>query len=325
MNIYKLFYFVVCIFIFNACSSSKKQAELLEQTKPSWLKERPVISEYYIGIGIVPKVGSPTFYEDKARQRALADIAGQINTTVKSEAKFYQVEDGNGVHEYLQSRIKAQSNEYLEGYENVDKWEDLSNYYVYYCLSKSKYYALKEKRKNEAIAKASGYYKTAIRLEEQSAYIDAIVQYAVCIDVLSGYTNEATEAEINGNSVDLVSESIVRISNIIKSFNIVANAGITGSEIKGLQTSFTILSTERSPVFNIPAVFEYTGGFLVKDRVKTDDEGKVSFPDLPKSTGQQKLTLKIDLKNLGRQVSKNLLVRKIIENQKAAELQIVVN
>ncbi len=310
---------LVCSALFFSCSSQKKQTELLELSKPAWLKNRPMNMNYFYGIGIVSKVGASALYEEKAKERALADLAGQINTTIKSEATFYQVEDNSGIHEYLQSRIKAVSTEYLEGYEYVDKWEDLTNYYVFYKLSKTTFQEVKEKRKKEALAKAKMYYKQALIFEDQSMIMQAMGQYSNCIDLLSGYSNESTEVDMGDTTVDLMSTSMQRIENIIQGLSIEIIREV--SEVGGVK-AFKVKTESGIPVHNVPVRFEYTGGFLVKDRNKTDEEGEVLFPQLPSFSGKQTLTVFIDLVNMGRQVSKNLLVRKLIEKQKAAEVTI---
>ncbi len=314
---------VILILLFIGCSTAKKQAELLEQTKPLWLKERPIDNAYYCGIGIVPKVGSPMLYEDKAKERALADISSQISSTIKSEAILYQVEDKNGVRDFLQNRIKAVSEGYLEGYEYVDKWEDLSNTYVYYRLSKQVYKELKAKRKAEALKVGTEKYLTALKLKEEGNFVPSLEHFAACIDVLSGYMNELTIIDIEGNKVDLVSESSIEIARIIEKFsiNIKGNNAVSGSKDR-----ISIIYDGSVSVKNLPVKLEYSGGYLVNDRLKSDDDGLVSIPEISKGhgTSDQYLVIKIDLLYLGRQVTKNLYVRKIIENQKAAELTIDV-
>ncbi len=305
-----------------SCSSVKKQAELLEQSKPEWLKERPVNAAYYYGIGIVAKVGAPALYEDKAKERALADIAGQINSTVKSEAILYQVEDKNGVRDYLQNRIKSISSEYLEGYEYVEKWEDLSNVYVYYRLSKQKFLNIKESRKKEAFKLASEKYLAGMQQITQGNHVGAIEHFAVVIDALSGYLNESTTIDVEGKQTDLVSESINEISAIFKKLQILSgdNSAIN-IDVKLKNDVFVVYDPDKGGVFNMPVKFTFSGGYLVNDRVKSGEKGYVHLPELPeRNTIPQTLKVEVDLENMARQVTKNLYVRKIIENQKAAVL-----
>ncbi len=298
-----------------SCSSQKKQAELLEQSKPNWLKDRPVNSNYYFGIGITSKIGAPMLFEDKAKERALADISSQINSTIKAEAMFYQVEDKKGVHEYLQNRIKSTSSEYLEGYEYVEKWEDLSNVYAFYRLSKQKYQAVKTQRKNEAFKLASDKYLAGMLLIKQGAHINAIEHFALTIDALSGYLNESAVTNVQGKQVDLVSESTKEMNAIINGLKLKSN-----SDLILPSNFFMVRDAQDNSVSNLPIRLKYSGGYLVNDKVKTNDQGKIKMPELPTNTASQTLTIEIDLLNLSRQVTKNLYVRKIIEHQKAVSL-----
>jgi len=307
---------VILVFIVIGCSSAKKQAELLEQTKPAWLKERPVNPMYYYGIGITPKIGAPMLYEDKAKERALADISSQINSTIKSEAFYLQVEDKQGVHDYLQNRIRSVSSEYLEGYEYVDKWEDLSNVYAYYRLNKQKYQEIKAERKRKAILTASEKFIAAERLINEGAHVSAIEHYAWSIDVLSGYVNETVMTEIDGRSIDLLSESINGIKSIIHNLKVDFDSGL----------GFKLIDASGRVVTNMPLKLKYSAGYLTNDLMKTDSNGFVDWPVLPNSEKESSkiLTAEVDLVNLARQVSKNLYVRKIIEQQKAPNVVVEI-
>ncbi|TLX75198.1 hypothetical protein E9993_09865 [Labilibacter sediminis] len=301
-----------------SCGSKKKQAELLEQTKPHWLKERPINGGYYYGIGITPKIGSPMLYEDKAKERALADISSQINSTIEAEAILYQVEDKNGVMDYLQNRIKSTSAGYLEGYEYIDKWEDLSNVYVFYQLSKQKYREIMTRRKNEAMQSAKEKYLAGLGFLRAKSHVNAIEHFAMCIDVLSGYLNESTSTLIEGQNVDLVAESKGEITRLIGDLSLVQ------ADLNVATSGFIVYSTDDANVGNMPVRFKFAGGYLTNDLAKTDERGFVIFPELPKSENNEKhyLKVEIDLINLARQVTKNLYVRKVIEHQKAAEISV---
>lgn len=311
---------LVIVVVFSGCSTKKKQAELLEQTKPEWLKERPVNSAYYFGIGITTKIGSPMLYEDRAKDRALADISSQISSTIKSESMLYQVEDKNGIRDYLQNRIKSTTTEYLEGYEYVDKWEDLSNVYVFYQLSKQKYREIIAKRKAEAIQSAKEKYLAGLKFLQQKSHVNSIEHFALCIDVLSGYLNETTTTLMDGKMIDLVSASKGELTDIIRNMHMIKCDSMDVNRID--KPCVIVYSGDDSNVGNMPIRYRYSGGYLANDLVKTNDRGVAYFPELPKGKngGDQKLTAEIDLLNLARQVTKNLYVRKIIEQQKAAQI-----
>lgn len=314
-------YLLVIISLLFACSSQKKQAELLEQSKPIWLKQRPVNADYYYGIGIARKMGAAMLFEDKAKERALADISGQINSTIKAEAIFYQVEDKQGVKEYLQNRIKSTSSEYIEGYEYIDKWEDLSNTYAFYRLSKQKYQEVKTRRKNEAFKLASEKYLTGISMSNEGQHIPAIEHFALVIDALSGYLNGSTVTNVQGKQIDLVSESTKEINAIVQGLNFVSDVESTNPF-----GCFVVCDAQKKSVSNMPVQLKYSGGYLVNDKIKTDDTGRVILPKLSPTNNDadNALIVQIDLVNLGRQVTRNLYVRKIIEQQRANEVVVKI-
>jgi len=305
-----------------SCSSKKKEAELLELTKPEWLKNRPVSSGYFYGIGTTPKVGNALYYEDKAKERALSDLAKQINTKINSEQNMYRMEDNNGVYEYIQSRVKATSNEFLEGYEYLDKWEDLNNYYTYYRLSKSKFYALKAQRKEEALQQSLLKLEQANDAKQKNEVIFALEQYAAAIDAISGYLNEETSVTTASGKLDLFEESKEGIANLIQQLSLSYDKAVIyaqpNAKIPNGAASLLIHYNNHSPA-NIPIRFKYSGGFLVSDKFKSDTNGAINSPECTVGqSGKETLTANIDLKNLGRQITRNLIVRQLIEKQKTA-------
>lgn len=318
----------IALMLLTSCSSKKKEAEILELTKPEWLKDRPVSSTYFYGIGITPKVGGSLFYEEKAKERALADLSKQISTKITSEQSLYRMEDNKGVYEYLQSRVQARSDEFLEGYEYVDKWEDLSNYYAFYRLSKSEFYARKEQRKKDALQLSLQKYEQAQAAKEQADFILALEQYAAAIDAISDYLNEQTTIEVNGTTVDLFEVSKDALCDLIHAFSIEFQpeqiTALRQMKITEGRASLSVQCRQQA-AHNLPVRFSYSGGFLVTDKFKSDANGQVKSPaltfgDKPEET----LKATIDLQSLGRQITRNLLVRQIIEKQKPAASALLI-
>jgi hypothetical protein len=318
----------IALMLLTGCSSKKKEAEMLELTKPEWLKNRPVSSAFFYGIGITPKVGGSLFYEEKAKERALADLSKQISTKIISEQSLYKMEDNSGVYEYMQSRIQARSDEFLEGYEYVDKWEDLSNYYTFYRLSKSEFYARKEQRKKDALKLSLQKFEQAETAKAQSDFILALEQYAAAIDAISDYLNEQTTIETNGTTVDLFEASKDALSDLIHAFSITFQPKqITASpniKITEGQASLSV-QCQQQVAHNLPVRFSYSGGFLVTDKFKSDTSGLVKSPALTfGDKPEEMLSATIDLQSLGRQLTRNLLVRQIIEKQKPATSTLLI-
>nr|WP_319401934.1 LPP20 family lipoprotein [uncultured Carboxylicivirga sp.] len=324
----KIIYLFTLILLISACQSKKKQAELLELSKPEWLKSRPVSSNYFYGIGIAPKLGGSEYYTKKAKEKALADLAQQINTRVKSETNFTKTEDNSGVYEYIQSRINATSNEFLEGYKFVDSWEDKDNTYAFYQLSKTDFYSLKTERKNKAIELAWLKIQQALEQDKNNNMTEAIQLYASAIDALSGFLDQETSKIVNDEKIDLFETSKTGIIKLIEQLNIQCSTnnidGKAGNTIPN-GTASILVSLNHIPTTNIPVKFTYSGGYIINDKVVSDVNGKVKTPLLNynKKTTEQ-LDAEIDFVNLARKTSKNLLVRQLIENQKRQSCLITI-
>ncbi|MBS2213383.1 LPP20 family lipoprotein [Carboxylicivirga mesophila] len=313
---------ILALALLCSCSSKKKEAELLELSKPEWLKSRPVSSAYFYGIGTTPKVGGSVFYEEKAKEKALADLSKQISTKISSEQNLYRMEDNKGVYEYYQSRVRARSEEFLEGYEYVDKWEDLSNYYTFYRLSKSEFYARKEQRKKEALQLSLEKYQQAQTANEQANFVLAMELYASSIDAISDYLNEQTSVETTNGNLDIYEASKDALSQLINSLTIEFQPrelyASSNTKIKEGE-ALLVIQCQNQQAHNIPVQFNYSGGFLIADRFKSNAMGQVKSPALEYGNKpEETLKASIDLKSLGRQITRNLIVRQIVEKQKPA-------
>ncbi|WP_430815387.1 LPP20 family lipoprotein [Carboxylicivirga sp. RSCT41] len=326
----KLFTYLCLLIVFMAgCSSKKKEAELLELSKPQWLKERPVSNSYFYGIGTTPKVGGTVFYTEQAKEKALADLAKQISTKIKSEQSLYRMEDNKGVYEYIQSRVKATSNEFLEGYEFVDQWEDLDYFYSFYRLSKSEFYSLKAKRKQEALELSYQKYEQALNAQKQKDFILAMEQYAAGIDAISGYLNEQTMYESPLGNIDLFEVNKDALGDLISSLKLTFDIeSLSAKSQAKLPEGKAILhvSCNAYPAKNIPVRFNYSGGFLVTDKYKSSTQGSIRSPEFEMSDKQEEsLKASIDLKSLGRQITKNLIVRQLVERQKTNSTSLIIS
>ena len=144
------------------CSGGKKAQQAQLAPQPEWVKMRPSSPTYYYGIGAVRKSMDVGQYQQAARQNALADMAGEISTTISSNSVLHAFESNLGFRDDFTSTIRAQTQQDLEGYELVDSWEDLENYWVYYRLSKALYQELKEQRKNDAISRSFDYFTSGL-------------------------------------------------------------------------------------------------------------------------------------------------------------------
>ncbi|TAJ15569.1 hypothetical protein DMA11_01360 [Marinilabiliaceae bacterium JC017] len=316
-------------FLFS-CATKKKISKKDLLPKPAWLVERPVNHGYFYGIGAAKKVGGHDYYKDKSKERALAEIAAQINTQIQSTSTLYQMEDNHGVTEYLQNRIKATSNEFLEGYEFINTYEDEDNYYSFFRLSKSVFYERKEQRKNDALSTATTKYITAKEFDAGDNTSKALIYYAEVLEVLTPYLGQNTLVKLEDRSVDLVSESKNAISRIVKNITLSSfthNFSAQPSEnIPEGAVMLTVQNKAGVALENIPVRFAYSNGYLVVDKQLSNASGEIKTPAFTTSAGSNESTLtgSIDILSLSRKTTKNLFVRKLIEKEKGEKIVIKV-
>jgi len=106
--------------------------------KPSWIEKKPVDSESYLGIGASPKNSKNTDYQQLAKSNALNDLASEISVRISNTSLLYTLSSNNTLKETFDSKTYTSTKEDLEGYEMVDSFEDETNYWVFYKLSKQK-------------------------------------------------------------------------------------------------------------------------------------------------------------------------------------------
>jgi len=110
---------IIFLFIFFIGGSSVYAAK-----KPDWVNKRPIDNNSYIGIGVAEKDIETSEYIQKAKDRALREIASEITVTISSATLNQILEKAGVVKEEFESQIKSSTQAQLEGYELVDTWED---------------------------------------------------------------------------------------------------------------------------------------------------------------------------------------------------------
>jgi len=314
---------LISILIFSSCGSTKKAT--VEIPKPGWVLTKPVINDYYIGIGTSRKIGTLEQYTEEARKNALSSIAGEISTKISSVSVLNQFEDQNGISEIFQNKIKASSKDMLAGYEMVEQFENESHYWVYYKLSKAKYEEEKAKRKKAAIDNGGEKFLKAVEFEKALNYAEALSFYAQSLERIIEYLGEETPFKANGFSGDLGSESLTAISRIFDDISISHRmrsvSSKRGAAIQEDQLGFYVQTKGRKALKDIPVKFEFSGGYLRKSKTASNNQGVVNtaIDKIRSSKTLEILEASIDKKELVRKASKELLIRKIMEKNPVAK------
>ena len=174
----RIYYLIFIIYFITSCKiSNYKSSEL-----PSWLKDRPVSKENFIGIGYSDKTIDPINYKEKARAEALSEIINQLDLSFSNQMIFLSLEKNDFINELINN-----SHDYLEGYVLENEFNTQNDYYVYYTLNKKKHVNIKNSRIKELIKKSTDHlYKNDFEDDLKNQYFNIINS----ISKLKLYLNE---------------------------------------------------------------------------------------------------------------------------------------
>lgn len=321
--------YIVLFAMFLASCAAKKQAAEFE-AQPDWVKQKPIISGYYVGISSVKKIGTSAQYIAKARQEALADLAESVSSTVSSTSVLRSIETEYGLSETFDQKIQVSTDDYLEGFDPVDFYENESSYWVYYKIAKSTYQEMKEKKKQEAVATALAKYQSGLQEQNLNKPKEALAFYLQGLQAIKRYLSEETSAQFNGNTIDMGNELYAATSEILNSLTIESpqSAVIIKRGERFSKNLEFVVRYNNKPVQGVPVEFAYTGGYLKKDGQNSDVNGFVQLePEVLYSrNGKEQITATINLKDLAQKAVDDLFIRGLIlkRNMKPAMVQVVI-
>ncbi len=160
-----------------------------EAKKPKWIKERPILNDYYQGIGVVEKTGNQVDYTLSARSKALKELSSEITVTISANSILHQLENNNLVKESYESNTSLKTMQTLEGYE-IETYEDSNNYWVYVKLSKAKYEMAKRQQLEKAKKLALINYQKGLSFQKSGNVNEAISNYLKAISALKDHLDE---------------------------------------------------------------------------------------------------------------------------------------
>ena len=126
----------------SACGGTQKWA-----APPDWVLQRPTLSGYYIGVSSASKMQFGADADATAKKRALADMAGQIRVVIESTSILHTTQFQGVAGQNFSERISSASAEDLEEYELIGTYEDATDHWAYYQLSKTTYERIRNQRK----------------------------------------------------------------------------------------------------------------------------------------------------------------------------------
>lgn len=208
---------LLVVLLVASCTSSKKtqQEQSVIPEKPSWVLQRPVSSQYYIGIGMALKRNSPAEYPNVAKRNAISDLASEIKVSVSGNSVLSQFENNDEFRETFTNNTKVKIQEDLEEFEVVGAWESNDEFWVYYRLSKAKYREIKQRKINSAIASAKSFITNAEGLKAKNLYNEALSNYFKAFLEIEKYLDEDLRTDMDGQEVFFAAELLRRIEALL--------------------------------------------------------------------------------------------------------------
>jgi hypothetical protein len=311
--------------LFSGCKSSKKAARDYPEP-PRWIMDRPVAPGYYFGTGSAVKRGSSQIYRQRAADKALADIAGQISMYINSNVSMYRVEDKFGVREVFENRIKTESEDFLEGQELIDEYENEEYYYVLYRLSKETYLQKRNERRKKAMEAALQNYKSGMEKLRERDYQLSVRFFVKSIENITPFWGEKTTIVSETDTIDLFADPLEKLKSVSGVLHLEpafyeVNSGNALSEL-----FLTVTNHEGNPVEEVPLMFSLRGGYLISNRGKTDSSGRCNVPEMniPESSSFVVLKAKVDYQHWINQSTENIEIRKLVKDWAISECEVVL-
>ncbi len=298
------------------CAAKKTTAP----PKPQWVLTTPVIEGYYTGVGSALKTVDISAYKDKAQNNALSDLSSSISVNISSRSVLYSFENSAGYSDDFQSKIKASSNQYLEGYELVDSFDDGTYYWEYYRLSKAKYQELKAKRIREACAIAVDYLLKAEKEQETNQVYNALVYYIKGIEAVKQFWTEPLEYQHNGSNVFLGNELFSGLSKLLSGIvieplisDITIKQGVENSDNK---IEFIVKSQSGANLSGIPIEFYANKRPVVNNKTASDTDGIIRYNTslLPSKSDNIRFTAALNLEEITIKSTRDITLKKIISS-----------
>jgi len=249
----------------NGCSGSKSGVKSnTEDTRPDWVRQRPILQGEYVGIGMSHK-SYGTDVRESARKNALADMSSQIEVNISVNSLLHTLSTDTRYQQEFRSITKTTTQLQLEGFEVVGTWENASEYWMYYRMPISVYQAQRAKRVQDARDQSLDLLRKGDELKISGAVPAAIGYYVRALETLKPYLNESLQADYDGKQVYLGNEILKSINEGIRKLTFkIEPEKIVVNTSKGINTTIRIEVRYNEggfpPVAGLPLKADFTKG-----------------------------------------------------------------
>lgn len=316
-----------------ACGSQKPIAEPPPpEIRPDWVQQRPRLSGYYIGIGVVRKTQNSFDYLEHAKQNAFNDLASQIQVNVQANSIQSQLERNRVFSDEFRSFTRLSTSVALEAYELVDTWQNDQEYWVYYRLSTAEFQRQKEARMQSALQQSLDAYRRAKAAEAAGNPMGAYDFYFRALEAVKAHIGEPLTYLEAGETHFLGNELLASINSLSRDIAIRVNhrnlKGRIGKPIEEeLLITVSFPRTKGEPVRNFPLKIWFSqGAGTIVGNTATDANGvcRIRIANIAARDALQELRIEPDLEGLLRNDPARQLWLKVIDPQAISHEKVIV-
>jgi hypothetical protein len=216
-----------------------------------------------------------------AELNALNDLAAQIQVRIEGELAQRVIEEGGLVKEELEKVLRAAMTADLAGHEPVAAWENSSEYWVLYRLSKALYARQQREKRQTAVALGLDLLAKARSSEEDQDVAAALLFYLQALLPLQPFYGEALAVEFEGSTIRLGNEIYSGLADLLRDLELMPER--TEQDVilgRDQETPLHLAITYRdargasSPQPELPVRFEFReGAGQLREVARTGEDG----------------------------------------------------
>jgi hypothetical protein len=316
---------IIFLFIFLMISFSVFAAK-----KPDWVNKRPIDNNSYIGIGVAEKDTETSEYIQKAKDRALREIASEITITISGATLNQILEKAGVVKEEFASQIQSSTQAQLEGYELVDTWEDKSQYWVYYTLSKEKYAQLRKAKIDKAISLSLDFFSKAEQKKMDNQITEALQLYMQSFNPIEPYLTEPLETTYNEQNIYLLNTIHASLQQVLSTISIKpVEPEINATIGRGLDDTILFKSLYlQAPIANLPLFFSFIKGegeLIDSDKTGMNGIAPCRISHILSADKMQVIKAELALDKLVSQDDVNTVIQDIMKSLTIPSANVILN
>ncbi len=224
--------------------------------KPDWVKNRPVNTNYYIGIGVASKQDPSAQYQSVAKKNALNDLVSEIKVVVSANSVLTQLQQNTEFKQTFESETRLSALQTIDNFEHIGSWEDKENYWVYYRLSKEEFAAARRRKIQLATDRATDYYEQSLSMRAPNQYTESVRYKILSLYTLQEFLGEDIPFVGNGKQTYFVNEVYTSLQNQLSELSV--NCKLTDSVTSGTKAddnylqAYFLSKTIQGEAFKIP-------------------------------------------------------------------------